>query len=256
MADTYAPRDPDYIDNVRYTERVVDQILRNNPLKNAIVSQGLTKWTGNYVNPSTGNKITHVWIGEFFPADTNIGPGVPQHGFALQRDDSRGGVFALSLYDPTPGAGGGLKQTLHVDSGDGHRLMEEARDGGQSWPEDNVYMGALGNDIAKWPGTTSGTFDTIFEGRVNVVGNRVAYRMFAGTTGGASAEYRLRVEGIGGDVVSATHTLAAGASGVFDSSVDVSASRGNTLVIRWEARRTNGVGVAASQCISVRCFTP
>lgn len=254
-AETYAPRDPDYVDNIGYTERVVDQILRNNPLVNAVVSKGLARWIGNYVSGAGPDKINFLWIGEFLPADTNLG-GVPQRGFSLVRDDSRGGRSAIAMYDANPSGGGGLKQCLFISSGDGKILMQESRDGGWNWPQDNVWMGALGSNTLNWIQTQSGTFDTIFEGRLNVVGNQVAYRIFAATTNGATGEFRLRVEGIGGDVVGATHSLGVNASGVFDATVDVSASRGSTVTIRWEARRTNGVGEARSQVISVRCYTP
>lgn len=254
-SDFYAPRDPDYVDNIRYTQRVVDQILRNNPLVDAVVSKGLIRWIGNYISGPGPDKINFLWIGEFFPADPNLG-GIPQRGFSLVRDDSRGGRSAIAMYDANPGGGGGLRQCLFIGSGDGKRLYDENRNGGWGWPESNVWMGALGSDTSKWPGTTSGTFDTLFEGRLNVVGNQVAYRFFAATTGGATANYRLRVEGTGGDVVGSTHSLGVNSSNVFDSTVDVSASRGNTVTIRWEAQRTNGVGIAASQCITTRCFTP
>ncbi len=252
----YTPRDPDVLDSIGYTRRVVDAILRNNPLTNAVVSNGLMRWIGNYTDALDPDKINFLWIGDFLPADVNISPTTPQRGFSLVRDDSRGGVSAIAMFDPSPAASPGLKQVLWFTSGDGKQLMTESRDGGQNWPQDNVWMGALGSDTTKWPGTTSGTFDTLFEGRVNVIGNRVSYRIFAATTNGATADFRLRVEGIGGDVIGSTHSLGVNASGVFDSFVDVSASRGTTVVIRWEAQRTNGVGEARSQVISVRCYTP
>ncbi|HJW36864.1 MAG TPA: hypothetical protein VJ769_09515 [Actinomycetes bacterium] len=252
----YAPRDPDYVDNIRYTERVVDQILRNNPLVNAVVSRGLARWIGNYISGPGPDKINFLWIGEFFPADTNLGPAVAQRGFSLVRDDSRGGRSAIAMFDPTPAGGGGLKQCLFISSGDGRILFQESRDGGWNWPQDNVWMGALDASLLNWTQTPSGTFETIFEGRANIVGNRIFYRMFAATTNGATAEFRLRVEGFGGDVIGPTHSMGVNTSGVFDDSVDVSASRATTVTIRWEARRTNGVGEARTQCISVRCYTP
>ena len=253
---TYAPRNPDFIDTIGYTQRVVDSILRNNPLTDAVVSEGLVRWLGNYTNSGNPDKINFLWIGEFLPADVNLPGSPPQRGFSLVRDDSRGGISAIALFDGNPGGGGGLRQTLTISSGDNRRLMSESRDGGWSWPQDNIWMGALDSDLSLWTGTDAAAFSTIHEGRVNVVGNRVFYRVFGATTGGATGDFRLRVEDGGAGIVGTTHTLGVNANSVFDDSVDVSALRGNTTTIRWEARRTNGVGKARSQVISMRCYTP
>lgn len=252
----YSPRSPDFLDTVAYTANLVDKILRNNPLTDAVISQGLMKWIGNY-NDGSGNLINPLWIGEFLPADPNLPGSPPQKGFSLVRDDSRGGKSAIALYDATPGASAGLKQTLFIYSGDGQRMMVESRDGGQQWPEENVWMGALGSDVSKWPGTTStASFDSLFEGRLNVQGNRVNYRVFCATTTGATANFRIRVNGPFGDVVGTTHSLGVNASGVFDANLDVTSMRGGTYAIRWDAQVTNGVGEARAQVISVRNFTP
>lgn len=254
----YIPQDPNMVDILRYVQNVVEKTLRNNPLKNAAITSGLMKWYGNYDNstPGTG-KVNFLWIGEFNPADTNL-PGNPgQRGFSLVRDDSRGGVTAINLYDPFPAGGGGLKQRLSIGSGDGQRLLEEARDGGQRWPEQNIAMGPWGSSTLDWAGTTDATFGTIWEGRVSIVGNRVAYRFGCATTNGASGEYRMRLEGTpGGDMIGPTHTLGVTSSAVFDDSVNVTAARGGTYTIRWEGRRTNGVGEVRATYVTARCYTP
>lgn len=252
----YAPRSPSILDTLGYTNRVVDAILRNNPLTDAVVSEGLVRWIGNYVSGGGPNKINFLWVGEFLPADTNL-PGSPaQRGFSLVRDDSRGGVSAIAMYDANPAGGGGLKQTLFITSGDGDLLFREHRDGGWQWPEENVAMGTISNNIAQWAENGTGSYATIAEGRANIVGNRLHYRVFCATTNGATGDFQLRAEGFGGDVIGPTHSLGVNSSNVFDSSVDISASRGRTITVRWEAKRTNGVGEARSQVISVRCFTP
>jgi hypothetical protein len=249
----YAPQKPSILDNLGYTQRVVDAILRNNPLTGAVVGSGLMRWIGNYVDSGGINKINFLWIGEFYPLDTSL--GVSQRGFSLVRDDSRGGKSAIALFDANPSGGGGLRQTLFIHSGDDRRLASEHRDGGWSWPEENVAMAPLDSDSSKWPGLTAGAFAPLAEGRCNAVGRRLHYRIWCLTDGGASGEFRIRVGGTGGDVFSTTHVLGVNTNAVFDSSIDISASRGNTVAVFAEARRTNAVGTARMIPITIRCFT-
>lgn len=255
----YAPRDQSAVDVMQATRRAVDEMARSNPLQSAVVSSGLVKWIGNYTNSTNPDKVNFLWIGEFLPGDPAMG-GRPQRGFSLVRDDSRQGVSALAMYDPTPNAGGsGLRQILIMTSGDGKRLYEESRDGGQRFPEDNLWMGLIGDSASLWPGTTNPGFSTLWEGRVSIVGNRLKYRVFTYNDVGIASEARMRVELGGGDAVGPTHSLGAGAQTVFDSEVDVSAGRGTTVTFRWEARCTagsGGVNKTRASVISARCYTP
>jgi len=255
----YAPRDQSAVEVMQYTRRAIDEMTRSNPLQNAVVSSGLIRWIGNYTNLGNPDKVNFLWIGEFLPGDPSMG-NKPQRGFSLVRDDSRQGVSAIAMYDPTPNAGGsGLRQVLIITSGDAKRLFEESRDGGQRYPEENVWMGTLGDSSQIWPGITAGTFSTLFEGRVNIVGNKVRYRIFAFNDPGVSSEYRMRVSLDTGDVVGPTHVLGSGAQALFDSEVDVTAGRGTTVAIRWEGRSTGGAGGAnkvRGSIVTVRCYTP
>lgn len=252
--DYYAPRAPSGLDVVAYARRVVDSLHRNNPLTDAVVSRGLIKWVGNYTNSGNPDKINFLWVGEFLPADPNMG-GVSQRGFSLVRDDSRGGVSAIAMYDANPAEGGGLRQQLFFTSGDGKRLAVESRSGGWAWPEETVPLGPLGNDTLKWPGTQSATFDTLWEGRVNALGRHVAYRIFAANDNGASGEFRVRLEMPGGDIIGPLHVLGVNGQTILDSSFAIAAARGNTYTIRLEARRTNAVGACRMSPITVRCFS-
>jgi hypothetical protein len=252
--DYYSPRAPSGLDVVAYTRRVVDSLHRNNPLTDAVVSRGLIKWLGNYTNSGNPDKINYLWIGEFLPADPNLG-GIAQRGFSLVRDDSRGGISAIAMFDAAPDLGGGLRQTLFITSGDNKILARESRQGGWFWPEDLIPLAPMGNDTLKWPGTQSATFDTLWEGRVNGLGNQLSYRVFAANDGGATGEYRIRVEAPGGDLVSTTHVLGAGLQNVFDSSFDIATARGVTCTVRIEARRTNAAGNCRATPITLRCHT-
>lgn len=254
----YAPRDQSIVDVVAYARRAIDEMSRSNPLQNAVVSSGLIRWLGNYTNSGNPDKINFLWIGGFFPADPNMG-GAAQRGLSLVRDDARGGISALAMYDPSPNfAGTGLRQVLIMTSGDGRRLMEESRDGGQRWPQENIWVGGIGSNAQVWVGTTASAFGTVHEGRANIIGNRIFYRVFCYNDVGVASEHRLRVSLPGGDVVGTTHVLGVGLQDVFESSVDVSAGRGQTCEVRWETRRTAGVdpNLARSAVVSLRCYTP
>lgn len=255
----YAPRDQSAVDVIQYVRRAIDEMTRSNPLQNAVVSSGLIRWIGNYTNSGNPDKINFLWIGEFFPADPNMG-GRAQRGFSLVRDDSRGGRSAIAMYDPTPNAGGsGLRQVLIISSGDGQRMFEESRDGGQRFPEDPQWMGPIGDSAQLWPGTNAAGFSTLWEGRVSIVGNKLRYRVFSYNDAGVASESRMRVELSGGDVSGTTHVLGVGAQTVFDSEVDISAGRGTTVTFRWEARCTAGGGganKARASVITTRCYTP
>jgi hypothetical protein len=249
----YAPRSPTILDNLGYTQRVVDAILRNNPLTDAMVSEGLVRWIGNYTNAGNPDKINFMWIGEFFPADPNLG-GIAQRGISMVRDDSRGGVSAFAMYDPNPGAGGGLRQVITLTSGDARVLARESRNGGWGWPEENVAMCPLGF-LDQWPGTQSAAFDTLAEGRANALGRQLHYRVWFVATNGAAGEGRVRVEGVGGDVMSSVTTIGVNGSQVAEGVIDISASRGSTVPVRLEARRTNGAGEMRAVAISIRSYT-
>lgn len=120
-------------------------------------------------------------------------------------------------------------------------------------------MGPIGDSAQIWPGTPNAGFSTLWEGRANIVGNKLRYRMFAYNDPGVSSESRMRVSLDSGDVSGTTHTLGVGAQTVFDSEVDVSAGRGTTVSFRWEARCTAGGGganKARASVVSARCYTP
>lgn len=252
---SYAPRDQSAVDIIAYARRAIDEMTRSNPLQNAVVSTGLIRWIGNYTNESNPDKINFLWIGEFLPADPVMGK--PQRGFSLVRDDSRGGRSAIAMFDPTPNAGGsGLRQIIIMTSGDNKRLFEESRDGGQRWPEENVWMGPIGDSAALWPGTGQATFSTLWEGRLNVTGNKLRYRVFCFNETATASEHRMRVELNSGAVDGPTHVLASGAQNVFEDEVDVTAGRGTTITFRWEGRVTAGANKTRASVITSRCYTP
>lgn len=253
----YAPHEQSAVEVIQYARRAIDEMTRSNPLQNAVVSSGLIKWLGNYTNLTNPDKVNFLWIGEFLPLDPVMGKA--QRGFSLVRDDSRQGVSALALFDPSPNAGGsGLRQILIITSGDNKRLFEEAREGGQRFPEETMWLGPIGDSAAVWPGTNQTTFAVVWEGRASIVGNKLRYRTFCYNEAGVSSEHRMRVTSGATDLVGPTHTIGAGAQNVFEDEVDVTAFRGTTVVTRWESRLTvtSGTNRTRSSIISARCYTP
>jgi hypothetical protein len=254
--DFYTPRPPSATDTLAYTRRVVESILRNNPLTDAVVSRGLIKWIGNYVG-GDGSPVNFLWIGEFLPADPNLG-GVPQRGFSLVRDDSRGGVSAFVMVDPDPGAGGGLRQIIVMTSGDGKELYRESRMGGLFFPSDNIVLSVYGDEFAKWPSVSTSSFNSFGYARANVIGNTIKYRIAVGTasTAVSSGEVRLNVNSDGVDLYGPTHVFN-GAVGqdIFEGEVDVTQFRSNNVEVVLQGRRTSGTGKIYATTYEMRCCT-
>lgn len=254
-AEQYTPRNLSALDAIAAAKRTADAILRANPLTNAVVSRGLMRWTGNHVKTIGPDKIDFLWIGDFLPADSSLG-GIPQKGISMWRDDSTGGAIAFALYDHNPGGDGlGLRQTLHMDGGDGKRLYTEARHHGLQWPQTDIYMGSTPQDITQWAKHGGGSFATLAEGRVSVVGNHVVARYWAASTDGAAGEWRVRIETPSGDIIGPVNTLGVNTNTAFEDQITVSSQRGDTRIIRLEARYTNGVGFVRAMPVSFRCYT-
>jgi hypothetical protein len=258
----YTPRNFSALDVVAAAKRTADAILRANPLLNATVTSGLMQWRGNHVD-SLGRAINFIWLGDFSPNDPTMG-NIPQKGIVFRRDDSTSSGntdadYAFALYDHDPGGGGlGLRQTLHFFSGDRKRLMTESRQGGQQWPEENVWLGPLGTDKLVWPGTNSSSFQTIWEGRMNVLGKNLVARSWHTGPGGAATEWKVQVEYSNGTIFATgpVHAYGVGVDGVEEDTIDVSAGRGETVTVRLMGRVTNGVGTARASVIAFRCFSP
>lgn len=255
----YTPREISALDALAAAKRIADQIIRNNPLTNAVVSRGLMQWRGNHVDID-GDKVNFLWIGDFFPADPTMG-GIPQKGIVMWRDDSTAssvdaGRIAFALYDHDPGGGGlGLRQTIHLDSLDGKHLLSESRKGGQEFPHMNVPMGATGSDTGKWASTDSTSFATVLEGFTHAVGNQLYARFWTQTQSTAAGEFRVTVTWSGGTITGTLFTQAVNTVTFREDTLDVTAARGEMLQVKVEARRSSGTGSVAAAPISFRNFT-
>lgn len=241
LPEFYAPRQPSLVEAVATNKRVTDALLRNNPLVNAAVNSGLIRWMGNYNTTGTSDKINFLWIGEFLPLDTNL--GVAQRGFSLVRDDSRGGRSAIAMFDPNPSGGGGLRQILIINSGDGNRILTESRFGGLTFPAAEVSWAPNGRDRGIWAGTNNtGTDDEIWAGRFSCLGNRLRGEFRGGTDAGTTGEVWVRVFGTP-NIDSPHLVLGAASLSTFAFDIDVSSRRGERDVdVAIMGRRTGGTG--------------
>lgn len=164
-APTNYPQQPDLFAVVQDTQRIANQILRSNPLANAVTTYGLMKWIGRY----QGN---YLWIGEFLPADPNqlspSGVALPQMGFSLVRDDPKMNS-AFHMYDWDPYHGGPLRQKIGLSDADGRNIFSEGESGGWGWPRFAVPMGVANQVQAN----TSSTATLV--GRSQVVGRHIDF---------------------------------------------------------------------------------
>jgi len=220
------PFPPSVVDAVLYAGNLADQIMRNNPLVNAIVPRGLMKWYGNYQNPD-GSKVNFLWIGEFLPADPNMG-NVAQKGFSLVRDDQTHSS-AINLYDKSPGTP--LKQTLTIGSYDGQPMLDESRNqGGWSFPRLYFPMNGASYQLSAWPQINSGTRDIVW-GQVSAMGHLLDIQPWAITDAGVSATYQLRADdGAGHVVFGPTHSFGGGSNSAWLDTLDISVMRGAKVV--------------------------
>lgn len=257
----YTPRDFSALDVVQAAKRTADAILRANPLVNAVVSHGLMVWKGNHVD-NVGDKTDYLWIGDFFPADPTMG-GIPQKGFVIRRDDSTSsgvqeGTVVFAMYDHDPGGGGlGLRQTIHWESLDQRNLWSESRQGGQAWPEFPIPMGPWGDNVGRWPSTSSGSLTVMWDGWANIVGRDLVAEYAIQGASGAAGEYLVRVFPNGGSPIDGPlRTHGAGGGAVFKDTIDVSSVRGETRRVQLLGRVTNATGNTTASVISFRSYRP
>lgn len=249
----YAPRQTDLVDAAAEANRIAAQALRSNPLKNAIVDSGLTRWTGNY-----GGDL--LWVGEFFPPDANLvddfGNLKPQRGVSLVRDDPKHGS-ALSLYDGSPVAGEPLAQTLTMSDGNGRRLLQEAfNQKGRRYPDKAIPMYAR---ISVDTGGNASSDEIAWMGSGNLIGTHVDFNS-SWTVGGGTAGINgfLRVNGVGGTTVNSSAFSGTGANGSFNVTLDCSAIYDNGedfITVEWHIWRFSGTNLYYPRVTRCRNFT-
>jgi hypothetical protein len=219
----FTPYPPSMVDNIAYAQQLVDQIMRNNPLINAVIPSGLMKWYGNYQNPD-GSPVNFLWIGEFLPGDPNMG-NKPQKGFSLVRDDGSHSS-AISMLDGNPATP--LRQTLTLSSWDLQPLLRESRtSGGVNFPRQQIPMNKTDGFTANWPKTNTTSVFAICEGRLSGTGNTLHYKLWAASDSGVTGQVRVRVTDGSTTVVSPWGAVPSSGNVIFDSTMDITLLRGH-----------------------------
>lgn len=233
----YMPRESTIVDAVAETRRIADQVMRNNPLVDAVIRQGFTRFEGNYGE-------LFLLLGEFNPPDRNLvddfGQPQPQRGFHLERDDPQhNGAF--TMYDNNPQIGVPLRQRIYMHDADGKALMWEGRNGGRAFPDGPIVM--YQRETIDPNGVQIGSDVVVFSGEGNLTGTRVRFSAAWGTAGGTPTwSYYVRFSG--GGVTIDTATVSGSGGGNFAVDVDVKAIQtvSNYINVDWHMWKTGGTG--------------
>lgn len=251
----FTPYPPSVVDNIQYAQDLADAIMRNNPLVGAVIPSGLMKWYGNYTNPD-GSKVNFLWIGEFLPADPNMG-GRPQKGFSLVRDDGTHST-AFSLFDHSPGTP--LKQTMSLFSYDGQAMLDESRNqGGWSFPGLWFPMYPNSLQLSAWPQRNSGSADVVW-GQCSAVGHMLDVQTQIITDAGVSATLTVRADdGLGHTVTGTPHVVGGSSNTGFLDTLDISSMRGAKVFTAYVNLNITagggGAGNAYANVHSSRCYS-
>lgn len=233
----FAPRESTIVDAVAETRRIADQFMRNNPLVDALIAQGFTRFQGNYGE-------LFLMLGEFFPADQNLvddfGAPQPQRGFHLERDDPLHHQ-ALSMYDFDPKVGIPLRQRLYMRDADGKPLMLEGYNGGRAFPDAPLVL--YQRETIDPNGVQTGSDVIVFSGEGNLTGTRLSAAAAWGTAGGSpSWSYYLRVSGGGVTITTATVSGSGGGNAAWDVDVKSIMQVSNYINVEWHMWKTGGAG--------------
>jgi hypothetical protein len=236
-ASKYTPREATLVDAVAEAKRIADQQMRSNPLKDARVNSGLTKWTGNY-----GGDL--AWIGEFYPADKNqfdqYGNQKPQRGINFVRDDPQHNI-AFALYDPWPTVGVPLRQRIYMYDADGKAFLKEGYSGGRAFPDAPIVL--YQREVIDPNGITIGSDVVVFSGEGNLIGSKVqmsaAWAAIAGTPTWSTY---LRLTGGGVTINTATTSGSGGSNISWTVDVKTIMNVSDYINVEWHMWKTGGTG--------------
>lgn len=247
----YTPRDTTIVDAVAETRRIADQTMRNNPLVDAVIDRGLTRFKGNY-------GVHFAWFGEFFPPDRNLldayGNELPQRGINFVRDDPLGNA-AFSMYDFDSQVGVPLRQRIYMHDADGAPLFMEGYNGGRFWPDAPIVM--YQRESFEQPAATWTADRQIYSGQGDLVGTLVelsaAYTCSVGTDTISSF---LRLSG-GGVTINTPTTTVAGSQNV-SLSVNVKTIKdvSDYINVEWHMWRASGTGSFVPRVYRCRTRSP
>lgn len=237
LSGPYMPRDTTIVDAIAETRRIADQVMRNNPLVDAVIDQGLTRFRGNY-----GGDF--AWFGEFSPDDRNLlddfGQPLPQRGISFVRDDpSHNQAFAMYDFDPRVGVA--LRQRIYMHDADGKPLLWEGYNGGRAFPDAAVVL--YQRETIDPNGVQTGSDVIVFSGEGNLTGTRVKVATAWGTAGGSpNWSYYMRFSGGGVTITTATVNGSGGGNFLMDIDVKTIQAVSNYINVEWHMWKTGGAG--------------
>lgn len=183
----YTPRQSDLVDAVAESRRAIDAAIRSNPLRNAVIDDGLMRWRGNYTG---GINASYLWIGEIFPVDAVLGK--MQRAFVLSRDDNVR-ARALWMYDPFAESANPvsqpLRQLVSMHDADNYPMVVEGRYGGLRFPHTQIALYPVRNLFGGGPvpylhaqnQTVVGQVNLLYRGMGSMSGSRIFARGYFAT---------------------------------------------------------------------------
>lgn len=247
----YTPRETTLVDAVAETRRIADQVMRNNPLVDAVIDRGLTRFRGNYGND-------YAWFGEFSPNDRNLtddfGNPLPQRGIVFWRDDpSHTQVF--TLYDFDPVAGEPLRQRVYMHDADGKLIYAEGFNGGRAFPDNPVVL--YQREIIDPNGMQTGSDTVVYSGEGNLTGTQVDAAVSWGAVGG-TPNWSMYLRVSGGGITINTPTVSGSGVGNRFWKVDVKSifDVSDYVNVEWHMWKTGGTGGLTPRPYYCRVYSP
>lgn len=211
----------------------VGRLLRSGLLRSASIGEGGLTLRGGFLRMLFGD-VNIVFVGPVGPA---LPDGTPQMGVVVRRGD---GTTVLDLFDADT-SDGVLRQALNWRDRDGNTVLADDTNSGQGlarpWLTGGFYRPRFADMTT---GTTSGTFETVWETRIahQQPQLEVAYRATTDLSG-ATGETQVLVNGTRlGTVRSETFVLTTRYVGP----EPVAGAHMSELHIEIQARRTSATG--------------
>lgn len=247
----YTPRESTIVDAISESRRIADQAMRNNPLVDAVISQGFTRFAGNYGQ-------NYAFFGDFTPNDKNIvdefGEPQPQRGVHFERDDPQHNA-AFSMYDFDPKVGVPLRQRIYMHDADGHLMFGEGYNGGRAFPDTPIVMyqrESFENPAANWTSDR-----TIYSGEGNLTGTRLEFRGTWTNSDNAATTMStfLRLSGGGVTITDPTLNIAGNQNYFRDIDVKAIYDVSDFITVEWHMWRTAGAGTFVPRVFRCRTYS-
>lgn len=262
----YTPRQTDIVDAVVETKRVMTASLRANPLRNAVVDDGLMKWRGNYGSAfSLGDiRASYLWIGEVSPRDAVLNK--TQRGVFITRDDPSH-ARVLWMYDPWAASAGPdrpLRQLFTMNDADDRPVLHEHIDGGLAIPISPIplmergWTYVNGSAVPAWAGATaSATFQNLYEGTGPMTGVRIRVIGIITSVAGTNLIARAHFSFNNGYERYSDEAIVTGAQSeffVFEEDFKGLDLVGRIVQVSVQARISNG-GTGNTVCQPLQCYS-